>query len=390
MKDNLKSLNEKKASYEKEMEDLLNKVKTEDRAFTDEENDRFTQLESDIKLVLQTVQAIEKDRKLTTEVPAEPKKEEIMNEERNLQERAIAETKAFEDYIRGVVSERADVDMTVTDNGAVIPATVANKIIEKVVDISPIFKMSERYNVSGTLTIPSYDETTQEITCAYASEFTELESTSGKMSSISLTGFLAGALTKIAKSLINNSKFDIVNFVIKRMAIAISKFIEKELIKGTTNKIAGLSGVTQNVTTASATAITADELIDVQDLVPDEFQESSIWLMNRATRKAIRKLKDENGQYLLNKDITSKFGYVLLGRDVYCSDNIDTIAGSKVVAFYGDLSGLATKISEDVSIEVLREKFATQHAVGVVGFIELDAKVQHTQKLAKLTMKSAS
>ena len=56
--------------------------------------------------------------------------------------------------------------------------------------------------------------------------------------------------------------------------------------------------------------------------------------------------------------------------------------------YYGDMKGLATKFSEDMNIQVLREKFATQHAVGVVGWLEFDAKVEDAQKVAKLVMGS--
>lgn len=44
--------------------------------------------------------------------------------------------------------------MTTGDNGAVIPTSIANKIIEKVIEISPLFSMATRYNVGGTLNIP--------------------------------------------------------------------------------------------------------------------------------------------------------------------------------------------------------------------------------------------
>jgi HK97 family phage major capsid protein len=54
--------------------------------------------------------------------------------------------------------------------------------------------------------------------------------------------------------------------------------------------------------------------------------------------------------------------------------------------FYGDMSGLAIKLAEEINIEVLREKFATQHAIGVVGWIEIDSKVENAQKIAKLVM----
>jgi HK97 family phage major capsid protein len=64
------------------------------------------------------------------------------------------------------------------------------------------------------------------------------------------------------------------------------------------------------------------------------------------------------------------------------------MVAEKTAIYYGDMSGLAVKLSEDINIEVLREKFATQHAIGVVGWIELDSKVENAQKIAKLVMKS--
>ena len=246
--------------------------------------------------------------------------------------------------------------------------------------------MATRYNVGGTLNIPYYNEETQSIQMAYATEFVELGSTSGKFGNIELKGFLAGALTKVSKSLINNSQFDILSFIVTAMAEAISKWIENELLNGTDDKVQGLRGVTQTVTAASATEITTDELIDLQETVPDVFQGACIWIMNKTTRTAIRKFKDADGNYILNKDATSKWGYTLFGKDVYTSDNMAKAEAGKTAIYYGDMSGLAVKLSEDVSIEVLREKYATQHAVGVVGWMEFDSKVENAQKIAKLVM----
>ena len=276
--------------------------------------------------------------------------------------------------------------MTTGDNGAIIPTTIVNKIIKKVEDICPIYQMATHYNVGGNISIPCYDESEQAIQMTYANEFEELTSTNGKFTNIELGGFLAGALSKISKSLINNNKFDLVSFVINEMAIAISRFIEKELLLGTTGKIEGLSTVKKVVKAAAGMVITTDELIDLQEEVPDVFQAGSIWIMNRTTRKAIRKLKDNEGRYILNPDPTAKWGYTLFGKDVYTSDTMPGLEAGKRSIFYGDMSGLAVKVSESQSIEVLREKFATQHAGGVVAWIEMDAKIEHKQKIAALEM----
>lgn len=380
--EDLKSLNEQRIDLVQQMKDLTSKAEMEKRAFTDEENTQFDELEKKVKALDATIERMERARSLKLNTTSNENHEELKQEE--LEERAFAA------YLRGEKQERADVNLTKTDNGAVIPSSIANKIIKKVYDICPIYQMATRYNIGGTLSIPYYDEDTKSITMAYATEFVELESTSGKFKSIELKGFLAGALSKVSKSLINNSRFDIVSFVVTAMAEAISKWIEKELLNGTTNKVEGLSGVAKTVTAAAANAVTADELIDVQETIPDVYQAGAVWIMNKATRTAIRKLKDGQGNYLLNRDATARWGYTLLGKEVYTSDNMSVMDAGKTAIFYGDMSGLAVKLSEDVNIEVLREKYATQHAIGVVGWIEIDSKVENAQKIAALKMKAST
>lgn len=373
----LKSLTEKRNALLDEMDAIVNKAETETRAFTDDEQKDYDAKALEISNLDKTIKSVNESRDIDGKI-------DVPQETRTAEE---IETRAFENYLRGVET-RNDTNLTRTDNGAVVPSSIANKIIDKVVEICPIYQLANKYNVGGTLSIPYYDESTQAITMAYAAEFTELESTSGKFTSIQLTGYLAGALTKISKSLINNSQFDIVSYVINATARSIAKWIEKELLKGTSEKVEGLSGVKQIVTTASATAITADELIELQESIPDVYQGAAIWIMSKATRTAIRKLKDADGDYLLNRDATAAWGYTLFGKPVYVSDNMDNIGAGKTTVYYGDMSGLAVKLSEDLNIEVLREKFATQHAVGVVSWIEIDSKVEDAQKIAKLVQKS--
>lgn len=387
-----KKLLEKRAQDVAEMELLTNTAETEERAMTEEEQARFEELEKEIRAIDATVEAGEKARKLDVVKTEEEVVEEKRAEETVSQEEA--EERAFADYLRGVVSEErsGDTNMTKGDNGAVIPASIANRIIEAVKDICPIYNMAEHYNVKGTLTIPLYDEATQKITVAYANEFEDLESTSGKFLNVTLQAYLAGALTKVSKSLINNSQFDIVSFVVRRMAEAISVFLERELLIGNSSGGAkGLYSIPAGMkkTAAATNAITADELIDTQELVPDAFQRDCVWIMNKATRTAIRKLKDGQGNYLLEKDSQARWGYRLMGQDVYVSDSMPTLAANKAVVYYGDFSGLALKLSEEMEIEVLRERYAAQHAVGVVAWIEFDADIQNKQKISCLTTASA-
>ena len=387
----IKKLMEERASLGAEMQELLKNANAEERALTTEEQEKFNEIENKIKDIDATIAAEKRARDLTITEPGDPGKEKEPTEE----QRAESEARAFANYIRGYVAEnrasgdKTDVNLTTTANGAIVPASIARRIIEKVVDICPIYQMAEKYNVGGTLSIPYYDESEGSIEMAYATEFEELTSTSAKFRSIELKGYLAGALSKISKSLVNNSDFELVNYTVNKMAEAISKWLEHEFLVGTTNKIDGISKATQVVETAASTAITGDDLIDLQEQIPDVYQTNCVWIMNKATRTAIRKLKDSDGNYLLNKDVTAKWGYTLLGNPVYCSDSMPKTleAGVKSVV-YGDMTGLAAKVTEDMNIEVLREKYATQHAIGIVGWMEVDAKIQNQQKIAVLKQKA--
>lgn len=383
---NIKGLEERRNDLKDQMNALLDTAKNEERAMTSEEINKFDELETEINNIDKT---IEREEKRNTMENTEVKKE-VTVEERDI--------KSFADYIRNHVTgieNRAETNLAKGDNGAVIPKTIVKKIMEKVEDISPIYKLSTKYPLGGTINVPVEDNTSDTITVAYATEFTELESHSNKFATIELTGFLYGALTKISKSLLRNSDFDLTNWVVKKMAKKIAKFIEGELINGTSGKTAGIAGsydtTNMKVTTEEADTITADELIDLQELVPDEYQADCIWVMNRKTRKAIRKLKDGQGNYLLEKDSTAKWGYRLMDKDVYCSDNMAELGDAgKNVVLYGDFSGLAVKEGEKTEIQVLTERFATQHAVGVVAWGEIDAKIEDTQKIAVAVTGSAT
>lgn len=391
-----KKLKEKRLLLQSEMAKLISTADSENRALSDEESKRFDEIEKEIQDIDKTIATEERARKLEI-VEDKNTDSDDKNIEQRAEEKAKAEERAFANYIRGVVEDRAGessesstaVTMKVTDNGAVIPQSIANKIIEKVVDISPIYRDSEHYNVGGMLSIPYYDDSTGDIKMEYCDEFVDGKSSSGKFKSISLNGYLARAITEVSKSLINNSQFNITSYVINKMAQNIARFIEKELLFGTTGKVEGLSGVTQVVTAGSATAVTADEIIDLQEMVPDAYQANAYFIMNKSTRTHLRKLKDGDGNYLLNKDATSRWGYTLFGKDVYCSDNMPAMAAGKTAIFYGDMKGLAVKVSEDINIELLRETGARRHIVEVLGFVEFDAKVQNTQMIAALKMKAS-
>lgn len=396
-----KFLEERKNDLITRAEEVLNKAKAEKRELTDAEAQELAEIKDDVRRIKETLKLDDDFREVMDaekKPDPEPKAEEdvdvkVEEKDRDCKEkRAIEERerRAFEAYLRNTLNQRAQTDtenMAVGDNGAVIPQTIADKIIRKVYDICPILEKSSKYNVKGTLTIPYYSEADSAINVGYQTEFVQITSSVGQFTSnVTLTGFLAGALAKVSRSLINNSQFNIVDHVVDLMAEHIARFIEHELLIGTSGKVEGLSTLTNAVTTESATAITADDVIKLHDSIKDRFQKDAFFIMSTQTRTALRLLKDSMGRYMLQDDISLPFGTSLLGKPVYVSDNMPEIGAGNTVIYYGDYKGLATKFAENINIQVLRERYADEHADGVIGWFEFDSKVENEQMIAKLAM----
>lgn len=383
---NFKKLIEKRNALVAEMDALVKSADEETRALNDDEVKSFEEKKAEVAKIDQTLALANEERSMMSVASEETPKALDKAAKSEVEERAFA------NFLRtGLTSfsdteTRSDVNLSKGDNGVVIPTTIADRIISTVKNIAPIIQGSDLYDVKGDLVFVVDDESANKTTCAYVTEFQELESTTGKFKSVTLKGEIAGVLTKVSKSLINNAGFDIVNYVVTKVAESIAQFLENEMLNGTT-KIQGLLNAEHAVTAASATAITADDLIDLQFTVPQVYRGNGVFIMNPDTFKACAKLKDNDGNYILNKDLTNGYGYTLLGRPVYESDNMPKIATGNKVALFADLKGYATKIAgESAEITVLQEKFATQYAVGVAGYVEVDGKIVDQQRIAVLKM----
>lgn len=383
-----KKLKEKKNALLETLKNLTDTLQTEERSFTDEENKQYEEIKAEIVSINKTLEALGEMRDFGDPEPVNPEEPKQETQE----EREIRE---FAHYLRtsSVPETREnEQNFTLGANGALIPTTIAKMVITKIKEICPILAGATIFHVKGTLQIPSYGpdpETGNDITVGYSDDFVELTANAGKFTSIDLTGHLIGALTLIGKRLVNNSDIALVSFVVNYMARSFSVFVEKELLTASGDKMKGAINTTNGITAAAQSAITADELIDLQASIKQAFQTGACWTMNSKTFGEIKKLKDGNDRYLLQDDVTKEFPYRLLGKPIYISDNMpDMGAGAKPI-LYGNYDGLAVNIREELSVQILREKYATQHAIGIVGWMELDCKVMDEQRLAVLTMAGA-
>ena len=383
---NLKALEEKRADLQARMVELATITEgaegVEARALSDEEKAEFDNLEKEIRAIDESIAIAEKARRMMNTAPAA----------RSTEDRAAEEERAFEDYIMGRTAElrSGEQNMSMGNNGAIIPTTIADRIIKAVKDLCPILRGCTMFSVKGTLKIPVWGKanSTHDIAVGWGSEFSDLTADSGAFTSVDLTGYLAGALTLIGRSVENNAVFNVTDFIVNQMAEEIAAFLENKLLNGAAGdgKNIGALSTTNTLYAGSTSEITFDKLIELQAKVKQVYQANACWTMNPATFTALKEMKDGESRYLLQSDVTKEFPYLLLGKPVYLSDNMPTIANAAKAVLYGDYSGLAVNFRENISVEVLREKYATQHAIGVVSWFEFDSKVMDSQRLAALIM----
>ena len=109
--------------------------------------------------------------------------------------------------------------------------------------------------------------------------------------------------------------------------------------------------------------------------------------MSNDTLTAIELLKDGEERFIFREDLNGEFDGYILGYPVEVSDNMPEIGAGNDVIYFGDFSGVALKQRNDaLELNVLRERFATQHAIGINAWVEFDAKVENAQKISKITM----
>ena len=131
-------------------------------------------------------------------------------------------------------------------------------------------------------------------------DFNESDDTFGQ---VSIGAYKLGTMIKISEELLNDSVFDLESYIAREFARRIGTKEEEAFFTGDgTGKPLGVladkGGAEIGVTTASSTAITADELLDLYYSLFSPYRKKAVWVVNDSTIKAIRKLKDNNGQYL--------------------------------------------------------------------------------------------
>lgn len=201
-----------------------------------------------------------------------------------------------------------------------------------------------------------------------------------------------GKIILVSEELLNDSEFDLSGLLSTSFARAYAEAEEDAFLTGDGNgKPTGvLTSGTAAVTTASATAITFDEVMDLYYALKTGYRTSATWLLSDAAEKILRKVKDTTGQYIWQPAITADAPNSLINHPIAKSDFMPApTAGNKAIAF-GDFKQYTIKDTVGMQMQVLDQLYAENGQVGYKGFERTDGKLVVPEAVQILTMKAGA
>lgn len=210
---------------------------------------------------------------------------------------------------------------------------------------------------------------------------------------VSIGAYKLATMIKVSEELLNDSIFNLESYIAREFARRIGAKEEESFFIGNgTGKPTGIfnatGGAELGVTAASATAITVDEIMDLFYSLKSPYRKNAVFVMNDSTVKAIRKLKDGNGQYLWQPSISAGQPDTILNRPVKTSAYVPAIAaGAKTIAF-GDFGYYWIADRQGRSFQRLNELYAATGQVGFKATQRVDGKLILSEAIKVLQMKA--
>ena len=230
-------------------------------------------------------------------------------------------------------------------------------------------------------------------TASWVDEEGEIPESDDAFNQVSIGAYKLATLIKVSEELLNDSVFNLQSYIAKEFGRRIGAKEEEAFFTGNgagkpTGIFNTLNGAQLGVTAASATAITADEIMDLFYSLKSPYRKKAIFVMNDATVKAIRKLKDGNGQYLWQPSITAGTPDTILNRPVKTSAYVPTLeAAAKTIAF-GDFGYYWVADRQGRSFKRLNELYAVTGQVGFMATQRVDGKLILTEAIKVLQQKA--
>lgn len=288
--------------------------------------------------------------------------------------------------VSNVLSEGVD-----ANGGYLVPEEYDHRLIDILDEENVMRKLGTRITTSGEHKI---NIAATKPAAAWIEEGGALTFGDATFDQIILDAHKLHVAIKVTEELLYDNAFNLENYIMQQFGKALANAEEDAFINGTGTGqplgiLAATGGADVGVTAKSATAITADELIDLIYSLKRPYRKSAAFLLNDQTLAAIRKLKDNYGQYLWQPSLQAGEPDRVLGYKVYTSAYFPVPAPGKAAVAFGDFSYYNIGDRGSRSIAELKELFAGNGMVGFVAKERVDGKLVLPEAVKLLKMASA-
>jgi HK97 family phage major capsid protein len=383
-------LREKRAKAWDAAKAFLDTKRGTDELISAEDEATYNKMEADVIALGKEIDRLEKQAILDAELNAPTAnpltgKPKLPNMEEKTGRASDEYKKAFWNAMRTRAGEGLDVTIrnalqvgTDTEGGYLVPDEFERTLIEALEEENIFRKLANVITTStGDRKIPVV---ASKGTASWVDEEGAIPDSDDSFGQVSIGAYKLGTLIKVSEELLNDSVFNLEAYISKEFARRIGNKEEEAFFTGDasgkpTGILAATGGAQLGVTTAGATAITFDEILDLFYSLKAPYRNKSVFVMNDATVKAIRKLKDGQGQYLWQPSLQAGTPDTILNRPIYTSAYVPAIASAAKTIVFGDLSYYWVADRQGRVFKRLNELYAVTGQVGFVATQRVDGKL---------------
>lgn len=335
------NLYEERAGLWEQMKELNDREIKEERSLDasekeqwDKMNDRMSEIDARVQELASVEEANKKSEEsraiFETENAPVIEKEEVETDASILRKMATGEVRSHSFEKR---------DLTKSGDAGLVPQGFYDQIIAKLDENAVVRQFATVVSTASGEDI-KFPQITAHSSASLVAEGGAIGESDPTSASVTLGAFKYAYLVQVSSELLADEGVDIEGFLASDIGRALGNGAGTDFAVGNgSSKPNGIMNATSTgVTCASATAITSDEVIDLYHAVTSPYRVNGAWIMNDATLKEVRQLKDSNNQYLWQPSLQLGNPDSLLGSPVASDPNIETIATAKKVMAFGDMS----------------------------------------------------
>jgi len=365
---------------------FLDSKRGEDGLVSAEDNATYEKMEADVVNLGKEIERLERQQRIDTEMAA-PTSQAITNRPTApVGAKTGRATDEYKDAFWKNMRNKAvsfDVQNALTigtdsEGGYLVPEEFEMTLVQALAYENIFRRIAHRITTSsGDRKIPVV---ATKGTAEWIDELAAYPQSDDSFGQVTLSAYKVATLTKVSEELLYDSAFDLQAYIAQEFARRIGRKEEEAFFVGDgTGKPTGIfnatGGAELGVTAASPTAITADEVIDLFYSLRAPYRQNAVFVMNDATVKAIRKLKDNNGQYLWQPSIKEATPDTILNRPIYTSAYVPALAAGAKTVVFGDFSYYWVADRQGRVFKRLNELYAATGQVGFIATQRVDGKL---------------